>query len=98
MATLKRKTPSITLRLRLYVAGHAPNSLRAIGNSKAICEEYFHGRYELEIIDMIMHPRRAVSDGIIVTPTLLRLAPLPVIRVIGNLSDTDRVLMVLAGQ
>lgn len=98
MPTAAKRTPKPTLRLRLYVAGQAPNSLRAIGNSKAICEEYFNGRYELEIIDMIKFPKRAVADGIIVTPTLLRLAPLPAIRVIGNLSDTDRVLMVLAGQ
>lgn len=85
------------LRLRLYVAGQAPNSLRAIGNAKAICEEYFNGRYVLEIIDMIAHPKRALADAIIVTPTLVRLSPLPITRVIGNLSDTERVLMVLAG-
>ncbi len=95
MAKPRSRTP--TLKLRLYVAGNAPNSLRATGNAKAICEEYFHGRYELEVVDMIEFPRRALADGIIVTPTLLKLTPLPVQRVIGNLSDTDRVLMVLAG-
>ncbi len=98
MATPRSHSANTKLKLRLYVAGRAPNSLRAIGNSKAICEEHFSGRYELEIIDMIAHPKRAIADGIVVTPTLLRLAPEPVIRVIGNLSDTDKVLTVLAGQ
>lgn len=97
MASAKKRLIAPTLRLRLYVAGQAPNSLRAIGNSKAICEENFHGRYELEVIDMIVQPRRAVADGIIVTPTLVRISPLPIIRVIGNLNDTVRVSMVLAG-
>ncbi len=97
MPARKPKQPKAALRLRLYVAGNAPNSLRASGNAKAICEEYFAGTYELEIVDMLGFPRRALADGIIVTPTLLRLAPLPVLRVIGNLSDTDRVLMVLVG-
>lgn len=95
MAKPRRKKAALTLRL--YVAGSAPNSLRATGNAKAICEEYFPGGYDLEIVDMIEFPRRALADGIIVTPTLLKLSPLPVQRVIGNLSDTDRVLMVLAG-
>lgn len=96
MATRPKKRVT-ALKLRLFVAGNAPNSLRATGNARAICEEYFHGRYELEIVDMIKYPSRALSDGIIVTPTLIKLAPLPVMRLIGNLSDTDRVLMVLAG-
>lgn len=97
MASRRKKKPKPALQLRLYIAGSAPNSLRANGNAKAICEEYFQGVYSLEVVDIIAAPRRALADGIIVTPTLLRLAPLPVLRVIGNLSDTDRVLMVLAG-
>lgn len=96
MAAPRHRHPS--LRLRLYIAGNAPNSLRATGNAKAICEEHFPGGYELEVVDMIEFPGRALADGIIVTPTLLKLSPLPVQRVIGNLSDTDRVLMILAGQ
>lgn len=83
------------LRLRLYVAGRAPNSLRAIANIKAICEEHFASNCELEIVDLLEHPRRGLADGIIVTPTLLRLQPLPVQRVIGNLSDTGQVLLAL---
>ena len=86
------------LRLRLYIAGHAPNSVRAIANIKAICDEHFASRHELEIVDLLEDPRRGLADGIIVTPTLLRLLPLPVQRVIGNLSDTSQVLLALAGR
>lgn len=86
-----------SVRLRLYVAGNAPNSLRAIDNAKAICEEHFAAGHELEIVDLLVHPQRALADGIIVTPTLLKLLPLPMQRVIGNLSDTQQVLLTLAG-
>jgi circadian clock protein KaiB len=86
------------LVLRLYVAGSAPNSLRAIANTKAICDEHFASGYELEIVDLLQHPQRALADGIIVTPTLLKLLPVPVQRVVGNLSDTKQVLLTLAGK
>lgn len=86
------------VRLRLYVAGNAPNSLRAIENAKAICEEHCAVGHELEIVDLLVHPRRALADGIIVTPTLVKLLPLPVQRVIGNLSDTHQVLLTLAAK
>jgi circadian clock protein KaiB len=85
------------LLLRLYVAGHGPNSLRAIANAKAICEQHFASAHEIEIVDMLEHPQRALDDRIIVTPTLLRVAPLPARRLIGTLSDTDQVLMALGG-
>ncbi len=91
MARVKAK-----LLLRLYVAGSAPNSLRAIANAQAICQEHFASRHELEIVDLLAHPQQALADGIIVTPTLLRLLPSPVQRVIGNLSDTKQVLLALA--
>jgi circadian clock protein KaiB len=89
-------TRTAGLVLRLYVAGHAPNSLRAIANTQAICDEHFTSGYELEIVDLLEDPRRALADGIIVTPTLLKLWPLPIQRVIGTLSDTSRVLLTLA--
>lgn len=100
MAKTKPKKPGAKtgLLLRLYVAGNAPNSLRAVANATAICEEYLTARYELEVIDLLKHPNRALADGIIVTPTLLRLRPLPVQRVIGNLSDTNQVLLTLASK
>jgi circadian clock protein KaiB len=93
----KAKTKSSGPILRLYVAGNAPNSLRAVANAKAICGEHF-AEHELDIVDLLEHPSQALADGIIVTPTLLRLWPLPVQRVIGNLSDTNQVLLALACQ
>jgi len=86
------------LRLRLYVAGDAPNSLAAVANIKAICTEHFDSAHELEIVDLLEQPGRGLTDGIIVTPTLLRLSPLPAHRMIGSLSDTRQVLLVLGGQ
>lgn len=92
----KVRTTAARLLLRLYVAGNAPNSLRAIANAKAICDQHFALEHELEIVDLLVHPRRALVHAIIVTPTLLKLRPLPVCRVIGNLDDTNEVLMALA--
>ena len=83
------------LRLRLYVTGNAPNSLRAIANIGAICDKHFSSRYALEIVDLIEQPGRAAADQVIVTPTLIRLAPKPMGRVIGSLSDTEQVLLAL---
>ncbi len=96
MANVHKTDPG--LRLRLYVAGSAPNSQRAIANCRAICEEHFASGHDLEIVDLIEHPTRALADGIIVTPTLLKLRPGPVQRVVGSLSDTNQVLMVLSSR
>jgi circadian clock protein KaiB len=96
MAKTHAKAPG--LRLRLYVAGHAPNSVRAVANIRAICDEHFASGHELEIIDLLEHPKRALADGVIVTPTLLKLLPLPVQRVIGSLSDTNQVLLALSSR
>jgi circadian clock protein KaiB len=84
--------------LRLYVAGNAPNSLKAIANLKAICDAHFAAGHELEIVDLLKHPERALADGIIVSPTLLKLSPPPVQRVIGDLSDATQALVTLAGK
>ena len=84
--------------MRLYVAGNAPNSMSAIANATAICEAHLARPYALEIVDLLKHPERALSDGIIVTPTLLRLLPLPVGRVVGNLSDARQVLLLLGSK
>ena len=86
------------LRSRLYVAGRAPNSVRAVANVRAICDEHFASGHELEIVDLLEHPKRALADGIIVTPTLLKLLPLPVQRVIGSLSDTNQLLLALSSK
>jgi len=92
------KKSKARLSLRLYVAGHAPNSVRAIANARSICNEHFAAHHDLEVVDLLEHPRRGLADGIIVTPTLLKLTPPPVRRVIGNLSDTVQVLLVLASK
>jgi circadian clock protein KaiB len=87
-----------TVHLRLYVAGNAPNSLSAIANAKAICLEHYSENWELEIVDLMEQPLRALADGIIVTPTLLRLQPLPMRRVIGNLNDLGQVILALGAK
>lgn len=91
---VRRAVPS--LLLRLYVAGNAPNSLRAIGNIKTICAQHFVGCHALEVIDMLVHPARAIADGVLVTPTLVKLSPAPVQRIVGNLDDTAQMLATLA--
>jgi circadian clock protein KaiB len=93
-----RSTKQAALRLRLYVAGNAANSLRAIDNLKAICDEHFLGGHELEIVDLLTEPSRALTDGIVVTPTLLKLSPLPVQRLVGNLSDAGQLLLTLGNR
>lgn len=83
------------LRLRLYIAGNAPNSLRAIENLRAFCSTNLLVGHDLEIVDLLKDPSRALADGIIVTPTLLRLSPLPAMRVVGNLSDASKLMLSL---
>ncbi|MEO8018060.1 MAG: circadian clock KaiB family protein [Pseudomonadota bacterium] len=81
--------------MRLYVAGRAPNSVKAIANLEAICSQYLQDGYKLEIVDVCEHPRRALDDGVLVTPSLTKLSPTPGANVIGNLSDTSSVLAAL---
>jgi circadian clock protein KaiB len=86
------------LRLRLYIAGDAPNSVRAVANLRAICDEHFAARHQIEVIDLLENPERGLTDGIIVTPTLLKLAPAPMQRMIGSLSDITQVVGTLNGK
>ena len=79
--------------LRLYVAGQTPKSLAAIANLKRICEEHLAGRYTIEVIDLLVTPQLAAGDQIVALPTLVRRLPPPLKRIIGNLSDTERVLV-----
>jgi len=81
--------------LRLYVAGGAPNSMQAIANLEAICAEYLKDGHRLEIVDILDNPRRAMADGVLVTPSLAKISPLPAAQVVGNLSDKNRVLLAL---
>jgi circadian clock protein KaiB len=79
--------------LRLYVAGQSPKSLAAYANLKKFCEQYLHDKYQIEVIDLLQHPERAISDEIVAIPTLIRKLPEPMRRIIGDLSSTDRVLV-----
>ena len=79
----------------LYVAGRAPNSVKAIANLEAICRRHLKDGYKLEIVDVCEHPHRALNDGILVTPSLTKVSPGPTSNVIGNLSDTGSVLAAL---
>ena len=79
--------------LRLYVAGQTPNSVRAFNNLKKICEEHLKGEYNIEIIDLLENPTLAKGEQIIALPTLVRKLPVPVRKIIGDLSKTERVLV-----
>lgn len=79
--------------LRLYIAGQSPKSVRAIENLRAVCEEHLAGRYRVEVIDLLEHPQLARGDAIIAVPTLVRRLPEPIRQIIGDLSDTDKVLV-----
>ncbi len=82
--------------LRLYVAGQTPRCLQAYANLKKICEEHLAGRYEIELVDLLENPRLAAGDQILAIPTLVRRLPPPVRKIIGDLSNTERVLVGLA--
>jgi circadian clock protein KaiB len=79
--------------LRLYVAGQTPKSLAAFANLKQICEEHLAGKYQIEVIDLLQNPQLARGDQIIAVPTLVRKLPEPVRKIIGDLSNTERVLV-----
>jgi len=100
--SIKEKTPTepitTVVAMRLYIAGRAPNSVKAIANLQAICRQHLKDCYRLEIVDVCEHPRRALDDGILVTPSLAKLSPRPGANVIGNLSDTSSVLAALGLQ
>lgn len=81
--------------LRLYVAGQSPRSLYASANLRRLCEEHLAGNYEIEVIDLVEDPARARDDDILAIPTLVRRLPEPPRKVIGDLSDTERVLRCL---
>jgi len=81
--------------LRLYVAGQTPKSLAAITNLKRICDEHLPGRHQTEVIDLLQNPQLARKDQILAIPTLVRHQPLPVHKIIGDLSDTERALIAL---
>jgi circadian clock protein KaiB len=87
--------PDVIYLFRLYVVGTAPNSIRAVANLRAICQKHLFDRFELEIIDILDNPLRALADDVLLTPTLVKLEPPPVTRLIGNLNDHSSVLSAL---
>jgi len=87
------KAKSDTYILRLYIAGKTPRSVAALSNLKEICEEHLAGRYTLQVVDLLENPQLARGDQILAIPTLVRKLPLPIRRIIGDLSNTERVLV-----
>lgn len=92
-AGLSRRRSKALWELRLYVAGMTPTSIRAFENLKKICEEHLHGLYSIQVIDLLERPMLARGDQIIAVPTLVRRLPTPVKKIIGDLSNTERVLV-----
>ena len=92
MACLETEEKTSHLRLRLYVAGSSPNSLRALTNIRRICEEHFEDHYDLEVVDLYKQPALAKEEQIVAAPTLVKRLPPPLRKIIGDLSNTDRVL------
>jgi circadian clock protein KaiB len=88
-----KKSKNENYLLRLYVAGTTPQSVRAISNLKQICEEHLKGRYDLEVIDLYKQPNLAKGEQIIAAPTLIKKLPAPLRRIIGDMSNVDRVLV-----
>jgi circadian clock protein KaiB len=89
----KTSNPEKSWELRLYVAGQTPRSLAAFANLKKICEEHLAGQYHIEIIDLLKEPQLAADDQILAIPTLVRKLPPPLRKIIGDLSNTERVLV-----
>ncbi len=96
-AETKKKTKpgnsEIGWQLRLYVAGQTPKSVEAFANLKRICEEHLQGKYSIEVVDLLVNPQLAKGDQILAIPTLVRKLPEPIKKIIGDLSNTERVLV-----
>ena len=85
----------VMFKFRLYVAGDAENSAQAVANLNALCRTHLPDRHEIDVVDVFREPKRALEDGIFMTPTLVKLAPSPVRRIIGTLSQAQTVLLAL---
>ena len=92
-STARKKSPSEEWILRLYVAGQSARSTAALRNLEAICEEHLAGLYRIEVIDLLKHPQLARGDQIVAVPTLVRHLPPPMKKIIGDLSNQERVLV-----
>ena len=87
------KAPKAEFQLRLYVAGQTAKSSAALANLRRICETHLAGRYEIEVVDLLVNPKLAAGDQILAVPTLVRHLPEPIKKIIGDLSNEDRVLV-----
>jgi circadian clock protein KaiB len=85
----------VQFRFRLFVADHTQNSRQAIANLRSLCKEQLPDRHSIEIVDVLREPARALAAGVFMTPTLLRISPVPVVRIVGTLSQTPTVLLAL---
>jgi circadian clock protein KaiB len=85
--------PDDSYDLRLYVAGQTPKSMAALANLKRFCEEHLEGKYKIEVVDLVENPKLARSDQILAIPTLVRRLPEPIRKIIGDLSNSERVLV-----
>lgn len=85
----------VKFEFRIYVAGDALNSTQALSNLTALCRAHLPDRHQIEVVDVFKDPKRALADGIFMTPTLIKLAPSPVRRIVGTLSQTQTVLLAL---
>ena len=88
-----KKSKELTWELRLYVAGRTPKSVTALNNLKKYCEEYLKGMYKIEVIDLLEKPQLAEGDQIFAIPTLVRKVPVPIRKIIGDLSNKEKVLV-----
>jgi circadian clock protein KaiB len=86
---------SIPFKFRLYVAGEASNSTQAITNLRSFCREVLDERSEIEIVDVLREPKRALADGVLLTPMLVKLSPAPIRKIIGNLNQREPILQAL---
>jgi len=91
-STQKSKATEL-VKLRLYLAGQTPRSMAALANLKKLCKEHLAGKYRIEVIDLLKNPQLARGDQIIAIPTLVRRLPQPIRKIIGDLSNTERVLV-----
>lgn len=90
---IKKTASPDAWNLRLYVAGQTPKSVAALTNLKKICEQHMKGKYTIDVIDLLRNPQLAKGDQILAIPTLVRKLPVPVRKIIGDLSNTERVLV-----
>jgi circadian clock protein KaiB len=92
-AAKKTARPTAEWELRLYIAGRTPRSVAASANLQKICDQYLEGRYRIEVVDLLKNPRLAQGDQILAVPALVRTLPIPLKKFIGDLSNTERVLV-----